>query len=67
MHIYHTGFGLLKKKTNGPGHVVISGHKEAVNRVNLCCKNAGAKHILMLPISVPSQCSLMKIAVVKLR
>ncbi|AGC03684.1 malonyl CoA-acyl carrier protein transacylase [Candidatus Blochmanniella chromaiodes str. 640] len=52
---------------NGPGHVVISGHKEAVNRVNLCCKNAGAKHILMLPISVPSHCSLMKPAVVKFR
>lgn len=52
---------------NAPGHVVISGHKEAVNRVNLCCKNAGAKHAFMLPISVPSHCSLMKPVVERFR
>lgn len=52
---------------NAPGHVVISGHKDAVNRVNLCCKNAGAKHIFMLPISVPSHCALMKPVVEKFR
>ncbi|WP_159715382.1 ACP S-malonyltransferase [Blochmannia endosymbiont of Camponotus nipponensis] len=52
---------------NAPGHIVISGHKEAVNRVNLCCKNAGAKHIFMLPISVPSHCALMKPMVEKFR
>ncbi|URJ28354.1 ACP S-malonyltransferase [Candidatus Blochmannia vicinus (nom. nud.)] len=45
---------------NAPGHVVISGNKAAVDRVNLFCKNAGAKHVFTLPISVPAHCALMK-------
>ncbi|URJ29986.1 ACP S-malonyltransferase [Blochmannia endosymbiont of Camponotus sp.] len=45
---------------NAPGHVVISGHKEAVDRVNLFCKNAGARYVFALPISVPAHCALMK-------
>lgn len=52
---------------NAPGHVVISGHKEAVDRVNLFCKNAGAKYICVLPISVPAHCALMKPVAKKLR
>ncbi|URJ24910.1 ACP S-malonyltransferase [Candidatus Blochmannia ocreatus (nom. nud.)] len=45
---------------NAPGYVVISGDKEAVDSVNNLCKNAGAKHVFILPISVPSHCALMK-------
>ncbi|UDG79498.1 Malonyl CoA-acyl carrier protein transacylase [Candidatus Ecksteinia adelgidicola] len=44
---------------NAPGQVVIGGHKEAVNRAILACKDAGAKRVLQLPISVPSHCKLM--------
>lgn len=52
---------------NAPQHIVISGHKEAVHRVNRLCKSAGAKHIFALPISVPSHCLLMKPIVAKFR
>jgi [acyl-carrier-protein] S-malonyltransferase len=45
---------------NSPGQVVIAGEKDAV--VNACelMKEAGAKRALVLPVSVPSHCSLMK-------
>lgn len=52
---------------NATKYVVISGHKEAVNRVNYLCKKAGAKYICVLPISVPSHCLLMKPIVKKFR
>lgn len=52
---------------NAPGHVVVSGHKEAVHRVNDLCKQAGAKYVFVLPISVPSHCLLMKPVVKKFR
>ncbi|UAJ65701.1 ACP S-malonyltransferase [Candidatus Schneideria nysicola] len=45
---------------NAPEQTVISGHKEAVERVNIACKKAGAKRTIELPISVPSHCTLMK-------
>lgn len=45
---------------NASKNIVISGQKEAVKQVNLLCKKAGAKYVLMLPISVPSHCDLMK-------
>lgn len=45
---------------NSLKHIVISGHKEAVYRVNKLCRNAGAKHVFILPISVPSHCILMR-------
>lgn len=45
---------------NAPKNIVISGHKDAVNRVNYLCKIAGAKRIYILPISVPSHCLLMQ-------
>ena len=45
---------------NSPGQVVIAGEIKAV--VNACelMKEAGAKRALVLPVSVPSHCSLMK-------
>lgn len=45
---------------NSPGQVVIAGEKEAVERANILCKSAGAKRALMLAVSVPSHCLLMK-------
>lgn len=45
---------------NAHKNIVISGHKEAVYKVNVLCKNAGAKYIVILPISVASHCDLMK-------
>lgn len=51
---------------NSPGQVVIAGHKEAVERASLLCKEAGAKRALPLAVSVPSHCSLMSPAAEKL-
>jgi [acyl-carrier-protein] S-malonyltransferase len=44
---------------NSPGQVVIAGEKGAVNGACEAMKNAGAKRALVLPVSVPSHCSLM--------
>ncbi|QOL24805.1 ACP S-malonyltransferase [Thalassotalea sp. LPB0316] len=51
---------------NSPGQVVIAGNKEAVERAGELCKEAGAKRVLPLPVSVPSHCALMKDAAEKL-
>lgn len=51
---------------NSPGQVVIAGNKEAVERAGVLCKEAGAKRVLPLPVSVPSHCALMKEAADKL-
>ena len=45
---------------NSPGQVVIAGEKEAVVYACDLLKEAGAKRALVLPVSVPSHCSLMK-------
>ena len=45
---------------NSPGQVVIAGNKEAVAYACELLKEAGAKRALVLPVSVPSHCSLMK-------
>ena len=44
---------------NSPGQVVIAGENEAVNKACELMKEAGAKRALLLPVSVPSHCSLM--------
>jgi len=44
---------------NSPGQVVIAGEKNAVKSACKAMKNAGAKRALVLPVSVPSHCSLM--------
>ena len=51
---------------NSPGQVVIAGNKAAVERAVDLAKEAGAKRALMLPVSVPSHCSLMNPAAEKL-
>ena len=45
---------------NAPGQVVIAGHADAVDRVITAAKVKGARRALLLPVSVPSHCELMK-------
>lgn len=45
---------------NSPGQVVIAGHRSAVMRGMDAAREKGAKRAIMLPVSVPSHCSLMK-------
>jgi len=45
---------------NSPGQVVVAGHKAAVERAAELAKEAGAKRAVLLPVSVPSHCQLMK-------
>jgi len=45
---------------NSPGQIVIAGEKKAVAHACHLMKEAGAKRALVLPVSVPSHCSLMK-------
>ena len=52
---------------NSPGQVVIAGHRGAVERAMAAAKEAGAKRAVMLPMSAPSHCSLMKPAAERLR
>ncbi|MDF0606016.1 ACP S-malonyltransferase [Neisseriaceae bacterium TC5R-5] len=52
---------------NSPGQVVIAGNKAAVERAMVLCKNKGAKRALLLPVSVPSHCSLMRPAAEQLK
>ncbi|GLR15353.1 malonyl CoA-acyl carrier protein transacylase [Chitinimonas prasina] len=51
---------------NTPGQVVIAGSKAAVDRACEACTARGAKRALLLPVSVPSHCALMKPAAVQL-
>jgi [acyl-carrier-protein] S-malonyltransferase len=52
---------------NSPGQVVIAGNRSAVERGMELAKAKGAKRALMLPMSVPSHCSLLQGAAEKLR
>lgn len=45
---------------NAPGQVVIAGQTSAVMRAIDAAKKAGAKRAVLLPVSVPSHCALMK-------
>lgn len=45
---------------NSPGQIVIAGNLAAVERAIEAMKEAGAKRALLLPVSVPSHCMLMK-------
>ncbi|SFR41713.1 [acyl-carrier-protein] S-malonyltransferase [Yoonia tamlensis] len=44
---------------NDPGQVVVSGHKDAVERATVIAKEKGAKRALLLPVSAPFHCALM--------
>lgn len=45
---------------NDPSQVVISGHKEAVERAVELARARGAKRAVMLPVSAPFHCALMQ-------
>jgi [acyl-carrier-protein] S-malonyltransferase len=45
---------------NDPSQVVISGHREAVERAVPLAKEMGAKRALLLPVSAPFHCPLMQ-------
>ncbi len=51
---------------NAPGQVVIAGHADAVEQAMTLAKKGDAKKTVKLPVSVPSHCSLMDSAAVKL-
>ncbi len=51
---------------NAPGQIVIAGNVAAVERASALAKTKGAKKVIILPVSVPSHCLLMKDAASKL-
>ncbi len=52
---------------NSPDQVVIAGHSKAVGRAIELAKAAGAKRAVLLPVSAPFHCSLMKPAQERLK
>ncbi len=52
---------------NAPGQVVIAGEKPAVERAIEVAKESGARRAMLLPVSVPSHCRLMRPAADRLR
>ncbi|HVO97216.1 MAG TPA: ACP S-malonyltransferase [Bryobacteraceae bacterium] len=52
---------------NSPDQIVIAGHAGAVNRACELAKAAGAKRAILLPVSAPFHCPLMKPAQEKLK
>lgn len=51
---------------NDPSQVVVSGHKEAIERAVDLAKEAGAKRAMLLPVSAPFHCALMEPAAEKM-
>ncbi len=51
---------------NDPAQVVVSGHKEAVERALDIAKAKGAKRAILLPVSAPFHCALMQPAADKM-
>ncbi|MBV8553273.1 MAG: ACP S-malonyltransferase [Acidobacteriaceae bacterium] len=52
---------------NSPGQIVIAGHAAAVGRAMELAKAAGAKRAVLLPVSAPFHCPLMRPAQQRLR
>jgi [acyl-carrier-protein] S-malonyltransferase len=52
---------------NSPDQIVIAGHAHAVERAMQLAKAAGAKRAILLPVSAPFHCALMRPAQQKLR
>ena len=52
---------------NAPEQIVIAGESAAVERAAAACKARGAKRAILLPVSAPFHCSLMRPAADKLR
>jgi [acyl-carrier-protein] S-malonyltransferase len=45
---------------NSPGQIVIAGDAAAVERASALCRTAGAKRAVLLPVSAPFHCALMR-------
>ena len=45
---------------NCPGQIVISGHKEAIEKASEIAREMGAKKCVILPVSIPAHCPLME-------
>ncbi|SFP56235.1 [Acyl-carrier-protein] S-malonyltransferase [Nitrosomonas cryotolerans] len=56
------GESLEPANFNSPGQVVIAGHRNAVSQGIKLAQTKGAKRAVMLPMSIPSHCTLMKSA-----
>ena len=54
------GEGVAVANDNGGGQVVVSGHKDAVERAIEAAKARGCKRGMLLPVSAPFHCSLMQ-------
>ncbi|ETX14678.1 ACP S-malonyltransferase [Roseivivax halodurans JCM 10272] len=52
---------------NDPAQVVVSGHKQAVERAVAIAKDKGAKRAMLLPVSAPFHCALMAPAAERMR
>jgi [acyl-carrier-protein] S-malonyltransferase len=52
---------------NSPGQVVVAGNKRVIEASLNFFKDAGAKRAIIVPVSVPSHCSLMKPASIKFK
>lgn len=61
------GESLEPANFNSPGQVVIAGHRNAVLRGMELAKAKGAKRAVMLAMSIPSHCSLMRPVVAVMR
>ncbi|MDP1558852.1 MAG: ACP S-malonyltransferase [Nitrosomonas sp.] len=61
------GESLEPANFNSPGQVVIAGHKNAVLQGIELAKTRGAKRAVLLPMSIPSHCTLMHSAAQKMQ
>ena len=61
------GESLEPANFNSPGQIVIAGHKNAILQGIEMAKSKGAKRAILLPMSIPSHCSLMKPAADRMR
>jgi len=52
---------------NAPGHVIISGNRDAVGQASELALQADARDVELLPVEIPSHCRLMKPAASNLR
>ena len=52
---------------NSPGQVVVAGEKKIIESSLAIFKSVGAKRAIVLPVSVPSHCSLMKEAAIEFK
>lgn len=61
-----SGEVLTPANYNSIGQVVIAGHKQSVDRAIVIANEQGARMAMLIPVSVPSHCALMKPAAERL-